>query len=83
MQRAIDAVNRGDMGWLRASNEYSVSQVNLRRQARNKNKVFNGVEKGLGRFQPTFRRELERELIDHLKLLESHLFGMTMTQLAF
>ena len=86
MQRAIDAVNRGDMGWLRASKEFSVPQATLRRRARNKNTVFNGVEKGLGQFQPTFRRELERELIDHLKLLESRLFGMTMTavrQLAF
>lgn len=80
MQRAIDAVKNGEMGWQRAANLYGVPQATLRRRAQNKNKIFNGTEKGLGRFQPTFDKKLERELVEHLKLLESRLFGLTMTE---
>lgn len=77
MQRAIDAINNEEMGWLRASKTFNVPQATLRRRARNKNKVIQGVRKGLGRFHSTFEKELEEEIMCHVKLLESRLFGMT------
>jgi hypothetical protein len=49
-------------------------------------KNIHGASKGLGRFQATFDDSLECELVGHLKLLESRLFGMTcteVTELAF
>nr|CAD7590366.1 unnamed protein product [Timema genevievae] len=39
MQRAIDVVNNGEMGWLRASKLFGAPQTTLRRRARNKNKT--------------------------------------------
>ncbi|KAJ8871279.1 hypothetical protein PR048_027587 [Dryococelus australis] len=77
MQQAIDAVNGGEMGWLRAAKTFRVPQATLRRRAKNKNKQIKGVEKGLRRFQSTFVREIEHELVSHLQQLESRLFGMT------
>ena len=38
MQKAIEAVNRDEMRWLRASKEFNVPQATLRRCVRNKNK---------------------------------------------
>lgn len=80
MQRAIDAVNNNEMGWLRAAHEFGVPQATLRRRARNKNKFIQGTSKGLGRFKCTFNTDLERELVDHLKTLESRLFGLNTTE---
>ena len=40
MKNAIDAVLREEMGWLRTSKDYNVSQATLRRRARNKNKYL-------------------------------------------
>lgn len=79
MRRAINAVHNGEMGWLRAAKLFGVPQATLRRRARNSNKFIRGVSKGLGRFRPTFEAVVERELVEHLKLLESRLFGMTVT----
>jgi len=36
MQNAIDAVNSGEMGWLRASKDFNVPQATLRRQTKTK-----------------------------------------------
>lgn len=80
MQRAINAVNSGEMGWLRAATTFRVPQATLRRRARDKNKTILGVTKGLGRFRSTFGEDLERELVSHLKLLESRLFGLNTTE---
>lgn len=80
MQRAVNAVNSGQMGWLRAATTFGVPQATLRRRARDKNKTIRGVMKGLGRFVSTFGEDLERELVSHLKLLESRLFGLNTTE---
>lgn len=47
MQKALDAAQREEMGWLRASNqEFNVPQVTLRRRARKKNKYVDATNKG-------------------------------------
>ena len=80
MMRAIEAVKKKEMGWLKASKIFGVPQATLRRRAEGgKNKLFRGCEKGLGRFQTTFSSETEKELLSHLQLLESRGFGLTPT----
>lgn len=77
MLKAIEAVNNGEMGWLKASKIYNIPQATLRRHALQKNKTLKKGEKQLGRFKPTFPIEVERQLVEHLKLLESRFFGLT------
>lgn len=77
MLKAIEAVNKGEMGWLRASKVFGVPQATLRRHALKTNKVIKAGEKQLGRFKTIFPPEVERQLVEHLKLLESRFFGLT------
>ncbi|XP_057663190.1 jerky protein homolog-like [Diorhabda carinulata] len=77
MLKAIEAVNNGEMGWLKASKTYHIPQATLRRHALQKNKTLKKGEKRLGRFKTTFPVEVERQLVEHLKLLESRFFGLT------
>ncbi|KAJ4445068.1 hypothetical protein ANN_06867 [Periplaneta americana] len=81
MQRAIQAVENKEMGRLKAAKQYGVPHATLRRRVSNgKNKILRGTEKGLGRYKCTFDKNLERELVDHIKLLESRMFGLTATE---
>lgn len=74
MRQAILAVRQQKMGWLLASKTYNVPFTTLRRRA-SKEK---GWEKGyLGGHKATFNQDLEREIVEHLEILESRLFGMT------
>lgn len=77
MQKAIDAVENKRMGWLLASKTYGVPQATLRRHALRLNKTLEPNSKGLGRFKLTFPLDVERQLVEHLKLLETRLFGLT------
>lgn len=81
MRLAIDAVHSGNMGWLAASKQFNVPQATLRRRAQNKNKKVRGINKGLGRFSTTFPMEMENELVEHIKMRENMLFGLTVTDL--
>lgn len=50
------------------------------------NKRIPPAAKGLGRFQVTFPLQIERQLVEHIKLLETRMFGLTRTmvqELAF
>lgn len=60
--------------------QQGVPQATLQRRAQKKNKIFNGIQKTLTRFQSIFVVSLERELVDLLNLLESRLFGTTVTE---
>ncbi|KAJ4437521.1 hypothetical protein ANN_17666 [Periplaneta americana] len=78
MQRAIQAVENKELGWFKAAKQYGVPQATLRRRvSKGKNKMLRGTEKGLGRYKCTVDKNLERELVDHIKLLESRMFGLT------
>lgn len=54
-----------------ASTTYNIPQAMLKRDALEKNNILQEDEKRLGRFKPTFPLEIERKLIEHLKLLET------------
>ena len=77
MRRAIEAVAKDEMGWLRASKEFNVPQATLRRHARNKNKSIRNGEKGLGRFRTSLTMDMEDDLAQHILSLENRLFGMS------
>ncbi|XP_023934569.1 uncharacterized protein LOC112043401 [Bicyclus anynana] len=86
MRKAIEAVRSNRMGWLLASKTFGVPQATLRRHASNSNKTLESSAKGLGFWKATFTPELEKKMVEHLKLLESRLFGLTRTsvqELAF
>lgn len=80
MQEAINAVQQRKMGWLKASKNYNVPQATLRRRFQNQNVRIMGTKKGLGRYGPTFSNELEREMVDHIKRLETCMFGLTTSE---
>lgn len=81
MQNAIQAVLNKEMGWLKASKTFGVPCTTLRRRATNANKNVKQSAKGLGRFSATFTPEQERMLVEHIKLLEQRLFGLTCNDL--
>lgn len=77
MLNAIKAVENNEMGWLRASKVYNVPQATLRRHALKTNKELKPGEKKLGKYKVTFPPEVERQLVEHLKFLESRFFGLS------
>lgn len=88
MQKATETVQEKKMVgfWLLASKTFKVPQATLRRHALKQNKRIPPAAKGLGRFQVTFPLQIERQLVEHIKLLETRMFGLTRTmvqELAF
>jgi hypothetical protein len=80
MPLAIKAVNTEEMEWLRSSKMFVVPQATLHRRVTNINRNIQEANKGLGHFRTTLNETLEREVVTHLKLLESCLFGLTCTK---
>lgn len=73
MRKAIEAVCSITMEWLLASKTFGVPQETLRRHASNNNKTLESSAKGLGCWKATFPPDVERKLVEHLKLLGSRL----------
>lgn len=86
MERALQAVQNGEMGWLKASKSFNVPTSTLRRRALGKNKYAVNSEKRFGSYQSILDKDLEAAIVDHLLNLESRFFGLTTTdvrQLAY
>jgi hypothetical protein len=64
LQRTVDAVNKKEMGWLRASKSLAFHRLRFVGEPGKEN--IHGVSKGLGRFQAAFDQTLERELVGRL-----------------
>ena len=77
MEQAIKSIEKKEMGWYLASKTFNVPQATLRRRVLGRNKDVTGAEKGLGRYRTTFPLALENDLIQHIKNLESSLFGLS------
>lgn len=58
MQRSVNAVNSGQMGWLCAATTFGVPQDTLRRRGRDKNETICGVMKDLGLFNQRLEKIL-------------------------
>lgn len=76
MQEAIEAVRTKRMGWLLASKTFDVPFTTLRRHAKSGGRITKGY---LGGHKVTFNAKLEKEIVEHLKTLETRFFGMTKT----
>lgn len=76
MKKAIEAVQK-KMGWLLASKTFGVPQATLRRHVLGTNKTLESNSKGLGIRKANFPPDVGRQLVDHIKFLESRLFGLT------
>lgn len=81
MELAVEAVQSGRMGWLKASKSFNVPHTTLRRRVQGKNKRVKGIQKGLGRYDTTFTAEQEQEIVDYLKMIETRMYGLTTTEL--
>lgn len=74
MRQAIEEVKAKRMGWLLASKTFNVPFGTLRRRA-NKEQ---GWKKGyIGGYKSTFNEELETELVQHIKKMETMFFGLS------
>lgn len=56
---------------------YRSSSTTLRRHVLGSNKTLKSNSKGLGCWKSTFPSDVERQLVQHFKFLESRLFGLT------
>lgn len=85
MAAAISEVLEGRMGYRRASASFNVPQSTLEdrvKKARQKNLSAEcAAEKRLGRFHTVFSEAQEREIVEHILLLEERLFGLTLHDL--
>ncbi|KAL4703272.1 hypothetical protein ACJJTC_009247 [Scirpophaga incertulas] len=63
--------------WSPESMQKAIETSTRRRHALEVNKTLPPNTKGLGSFKLTFPPEVERKLVEHLKFLETRLFGLT------
>jgi len=79
MAEAIEAVQSGKMGTLKAAKAFSVPRTTIQRLA--KTSVSGGVKKQLSSRAPVFSVTMEAELVNHIKNMDSRFFGFTTTEL--
>lgn len=80
MRKAIQAVNDGTMGYLKAAETYEVPKSTLERRVKKfrQNKDLNSSTcKGLGRYKRTFSNSEEKRLTEDLLFMESRLYFLT------
>lgn len=81
MQRAVEAVVSGKMGYHRASISFAVPQTTLERHVkRQRDNAGYSISKVLGSKRPVFTPQQEEELVGYLKEMEARLFGLTITE---
>lgn len=76
MKKALDAVKNG-LPFKTASKQFSVPVMTLKRRAKGKNKFAVDAVKALGSKKTVFTPEQERELVEHIKDMESRMYGLT------
>jgi len=77
MEKAVEKVQAKEMSIGEASRYYDVPKSTLGRRKLDQNKFAKGSVKHLGRFKTTFDEELEEELVQYVKDMESRFFGLT------
>ncbi|XP_069681190.1 uncharacterized protein [Periplaneta americana] len=83
MQNAVAAVLDKTMGYKKASKSFGVPQTTLEarvKKARSGMSLEDATKKGLGRYESVFNQEQEKELTEHILLMESRLFGLTIDE---
>ncbi len=77
MTHAIDALRMKRMGLKKACREYNVPRSTLQRRYKSSGDNQTAAAKALGSKKKVFDAKLEDELVDHVKAMESMLFGFT------
>lgn len=80
MERAVDALRRGDMGLNAAARLYGVPKATLSRHEKEQNKIANNEKLFHGGIA-VLGEELEAEMVEHCLALEGRFFGLTMDDL--
>lgn len=77
MSNALEALRNGACGYLKAAKQFGVPKSTLERRFKEKNKYATGHSKLLGSRRQTFPHELEQQLVEYVKNMESMLFGLS------
>lgn len=85
MTQAIMEVMSGTMGYMKASKLFNVPQSTLEDRVRKAKKdqlspTEASAKGGMGPCKTVFSERQEQELVDHILMLESRLFGLTLTE---
>ena len=75
MEKAIESVRAKEMSIREACQYHHVPKSTLSRRILDQNKVAKGAMKHLGRFQTTFDKNFENELVQYVKDMERRFFG--------
>ena len=76
MLYAVEAATSGAMGVVRAGKLFGGPKSRLHRRLKGKNKRVHGVCEGMGSLQTALPRNIELDLVNHIHLMESLLFGL-------
>lgn len=78
MHRALISFRNGDMGFNDCCRTYNIPKPTFNRHLKETNISANGEAKIIGK-QTTLPEDVEKALLDHILLLESLMFGLTIT----
>lgn len=79
MSQAIEKVRAKEITLREAATNYNIPKSTLARRVVNSNKIATETKKHLGRFTRAFSDEEEKEITDHILLMESRFFGLSCT----
>ncbi|KAJ8953478.1 hypothetical protein NQ318_023599 [Aromia moschata] len=77
MSRALESLRGGTCGYLKAAKQFNVPKSTLERRFKNKKKQAVHFSKQLGSRKLTFSRDLEAQLVEYTKNMESMMYGLT------
>lgn len=77
MAGAIEACKKGDLGFLKASQQFNVPICSLRRRVNNKNKHATGASKYIGGRKPSLPTEVEEALVKYIIEMDKRMFGLS------
>ena len=78
MLHAIEAATSGTVGVVRVGKLFGVPKSTLHRKLKGNNKQVHGVCEGMGSLQTALPRNIEPDLVNHIHLTESLLFGLSL-----
>ena len=77
MAGAIEACKKGELGFLKASQQFNVPICSLRRRVNNKNKHATGASKYIGGRKPSLPTEVEEALVKYIVEMDKRMFGLS------
>lgn len=78
MHRALHAFRNGDMGFNECCRQFNIPKPTFNRHLKELNSFANGEVKIIGK-QTTLPPDVEKDLVNHILMFESLMFGLTIT----